>query len=80
MQTLTLYSTSACHLCELALELIEPFVASRELKLDIVDIANDDALLERYGIRIPVIKLEGRNSDLGWPFDADSVADYLQTI
>jgi hypothetical protein len=35
----------------------------------VVDIAEDAALLARYGTRIPVVRDEGSGRELGWPFD-----------
>ena len=34
---------------------------------------DDDALVERYGVRIPVLKEVSKDVELGWPFDADVV-------
>ncbi len=72
MSTLTLYSTSACHLCEQAKALLE----ASAVAFDEVDIADSDALFERYGVRIPVLKqADGR--ELGWPFGPQELADFL---
>jgi len=66
----TLYGTSACHLCELALELLEARCeANPGLAFEKVDVSTSDALFERYGVRIPVVRdPDGR--ELGWPFTA----------
>ena len=57
IKQLTLYSTSHCHLCELAhthlLHLPDGF------KLEVIDIADDEALLAQYGLRIPVLHRNG---------------------
>jgi hypothetical protein len=72
-----LYSTAACHLCELAEELL---VASRAaapgLAWEVVDISEDDALFERYGERIPVLRFPG-GDELGWPFTGDDLHQAL---
>ena len=39
----------------------------------VVDIADDEALLARYGTRIPVLACRGR--EIGWPFNADDVLE-----
>lgn len=59
-----LLTTAGCHLCEQALELIRR--AAPVLEVTLVDIAEDDALIERYGEKIPVLRLAGR--ELSWPF------------
>ena len=56
-QKMTLYGTSACHLCELAEEILVGLVAAGAAPdFEKVDIADDDALFERYGERIPVLR------------------------
>jgi hypothetical protein len=52
-----LYSTSACHLCEQALALLQPWLA-QGCTLQVVDISESDELFERYGLLIPVLHLE----------------------
>lgn len=66
---LVLYGTSACHLCEQAEMLI-----GREIGLPVerVEIADDTLLLERYGVRIPVLRAES-GVELDWPFDGAAV-------
>ncbi len=79
MSRLTLYSTDGCHLCERAETVLNEVAQHNpELSWQVVDIAPDEQLSERYGIRIPVILLEGAEYDLGWPFTADDVRRYLR--
>lgn len=78
MLNLTLYTTDGCHLCEHAETIIEEALATEPaLTWSKVDIAREDELIERYGIRIPVIRLEGADYDLGWPFSIADVTHYL---
>lgn len=64
---LTLYGTTGCHLCDQAEVLLRQAGAARALEWRYVDIALDEALVARYGTRIPVLRAEdGR--ELGWPF------------
>ena len=44
----------------------------------VVDIALDDELVARFGVRIPVLVKDTVNTDLGWPFDAAAVNLFLQ--
>lgn len=71
---LTLYGTSACHLCDQAEALLVQAASARHLEWCYVDIALDDALVERYGLRIPVLLAENGH-ELGWPF---SLLDILK--
>ncbi len=68
-----LYHTAGCHLCELATEVLLPFVARHGWQVELVDIAGDDDLEERYGVRIPVLSDAVSGRELGWPFDAEVV-------
>ncbi|MCC2636534.1 MAG: glutaredoxin family protein [Moraxellaceae bacterium] len=71
---LILYGTAGCHLCEDAEALLRQAVAARAIEWRYVDIALDDALVARYGIRIPVLLTAG-GQELGWPF---SLLDILR--
>jgi glutaredoxin len=72
---LVLLSTDHCTLCERAFELLASMPELRGVRLDVVDVADDEALLERYGERVPVLVAGGRT--LAWPFDAAAVAAWL---
>lgn len=76
--TLYLYGTAGCHLCEQAEELLQPFVAAGVFGLKLVDISADEALVERYGVRIPVLACDtkGGRLELGWPFDQTQVLSW----
>ena len=76
---LILYSTSACHLCEEAERLLVPWVA-RGLRVAVDDISESDALFERYGLRIPVIRRCDTGEELGWPFDPQELARFLEGV
>ena len=43
----------------------------------VVDIADDDQLIERYGTRIPVLRRMDTGAELGWPFDAAQLLTFL---
>ena len=53
--SLVLYSRPGCHLCDDARAVLERIGAP----FDEVDIESDDALLQRYLERIPVVALDG---------------------
>ncbi len=74
---LLLYHTAGCHLCEQAEALAAPLTVERGWVLRRIDIADDEALLERYATRIPVLRDPRGERELGWPFDAQMVLDLL---
>ena len=75
MQQVILFGTDGCHLCEMALELLREAQDLIPLSVKEVDIAPDDALLERYGVRIPVVMRDGR--ELNWPFNHGALMEFL---
>lgn len=72
-----LYTTAGCHLCEQAEAILAPVASLNQLNWTPVDIATSEALVDSYGIRIPVIKVAGATEELGWPFDEAALLDYL---
>ena len=68
-----LYGTSHCHLCDEA----KAILRESGIAADHIDIADDDELLERYGIRIPVLRRVDTGAELGWPFDAAAISRFL---
>ncbi len=71
---LVLYATSGCHLCERAESVIREAV---DRTVGSLDIADDEVLLERYGVRIPVLRRLDTGEELDWPFDAAAVRRLL---
>ncbi|MCG3766396.1 glutaredoxin family protein [Vibrio cincinnatiensis] len=71
---ITLYSTSGCHLCEQAYQLLTQ--ANIAAPITIVDIAFDDELFSRYGVTIPVVACQG--VELNWPFDFNELTQWLE--
>jgi thiol-disulfide isomerase/thioredoxin len=78
-RNLNFYTTTGCHLCEQALQVVARVQASThpDLRITEIDIADDDELIERYGVRIPVVQSPANEKDLGWPFDDEALRQYL---
>ena len=75
-----LYSTLGCHLCEEAKAIILPVLQERQIPLQELDIAEDDQLMELYGVRIPVVKNPVNHREIGWPFDVQAFTNWLDTV
>lgn len=77
MRTFQLYGTSACHLCEMAEELVwNQLSADAPVRVELLDVSESDELFLRYGLRIPVLRHpDGR--ELDWPFTAAAVRSLL---
>lgn len=84
MKALLLYTTQGCHLCEQAETLLLPVLEYLNanllggIVLQHVEISDSAELAEKYGIRIPVIRVEDQSEELGWPFDEAIAFAYLQ--
>lgn len=69
---LLLLGTEHCTLCERALELLLSMPELRGCTLDVVDVADDAELADRYGPRLPVLLVDGL--ELDWPFTPAQVS------
>lgn len=76
IKSLILYSTEGCHLCESAERLLRSMPELRRTTVDVVDIADDTTLFERYGTSIPVVA-SAAGAELAWPFNADDVLRFV---
>ena len=59
MRHVVLYSRPGCHLCEVAREVIDSVRRAESFTFDEVSIEGDDTLELAYGIRIPVVEIDG---------------------
>lgn len=72
------YTTLGCQLCDTAREMVDAEARRAGFAVQDIDVADDDALLARYGERIPVIGRSDRSVELGWPFDHHALRMLLQ--
>ena len=82
MTSLELFGTAGCHLCEEAEALLQRAIAreSREFKLETLDVADNSAWLDRYGVRIPVLRNPDTGAELEWPFGPDELHKFLNSL
>ncbi len=73
---LILYTTAGCHLCDLADAILQSLANSAQLDIVHTEIGDNDELVERYGIRIPVVKFSD-GTELGWPFEQSDIEKKL---
>ncbi len=79
MKNLVLMTTAGCHLCEVAEGIIVSSLV-QDCVVEAQDIAQSDALIEQYGVRIPVLVCENSGQELGWPFDADQLLAFVAQL
>ena len=75
-RNLILYGGEGCHLCDQARDIIHA-VLPPGWRLREMDVRADAVLRERYGLRIPVVAVEG-GEEKGWPFSAGQLRRLLR--
>jgi len=76
-QGLILYGTSACHLCDVAEDLLGYYRDNiYQIHYQKSDISESDDLFQRYGTRIPVLQ-RADGEELDWPFSARELGWFL---
>jgi hypothetical protein len=75
---LLLFGTSGCHLCEQAEAIIDEYRRTdKELKIHIIDIAEQELWQYLYAVRIPVLHDPETLTDISWPFDLAAVEKFI---
>ncbi len=74
--TVKLYTTDGCHLCEQALAMLNYHNEKiKGFSIQLVEISDSDSLIEKYGIKIPVLAINA--NELAWPFDLQELEDWI---
>jgi len=72
---LNLYTTSNCHLCEQAEELLSSL---ENIELNCIEIVDSDELINSYGTRIPVLQRTNNSAaELDWPFNLQQIRTFI---
>ena len=79
MTEVVLYGKAGCHLCEEARAEIESVRARRRFNLTEVDVSLDPVLHARYGERIPVVAVAGKEA-FEYHVDARELEKLLDTV
>ncbi len=61
MTRVTLYTRVGCHLCEEAERVLRREQAVAGFGLELVDVDRDPELARRYGVRVPVVAVDGED-------------------
>jgi glutaredoxin len=62
MTEVVLYTRVNCHLCDEAKAALDRVCALEPFDLKIVDVDSDAALVEKYGLEVPVVLIDGRKA------------------
>ena len=60
-----LLSKIDCPLCDKALAVLEQLKDEAPFRITVIDIYQDDSLLEKYQLMIPVVVIDGEEVDFG---------------
>ncbi len=77
---LELMTTLGCHLCDEAVAVLMQVLDGEKFSVDLVDIAYDDELMNRYAESIPVLVCPQQKKELAWPFDATQLASFAKEL
>ncbi|MFQ3323887.1 MAG: hypothetical protein ACI90U_001710 [Pseudomonadales bacterium] len=77
MPQLLLYTTLGCHLCDDALAIAQPTLDKKGWEVSLVEIADSPELVDKYGIRIPVLARVDNRDEIGWPFGVEQIEELL---
>ncbi|HYN17014.1 MAG TPA: glutaredoxin family protein [Actinomycetes bacterium] len=61
MTRVVLYTRVGCHLCEEAERVLREEQAAVPFELQLVDVDRDPELARRYGVRVPVVAVDGED-------------------
>jgi hypothetical protein len=84
-----LLSTQACHLCELAQNVLQQVFSQQDimvlsetadLQIYLQDIIDQPIWLDQYAEKIPVLLDESSFLTLEWPFDVLEAAKWLEKV
>ena len=79
MRNLTFYTTAGCHLCELAADLISQLESTFDITVVEIDIVTDEKLVDRFGMRIPVVSKGDTQREMSWPFTLEELERFAAT-
>jgi hypothetical protein len=74
---LTLFTGPQCHLCDLAVDVINS-LHGPTLTVEKVNIRDNTEYYHLYAVRIPVLRREDTQQELGWPFDKQQLETFIQ--
>jgi len=79
VRSFELMTTLGCHLCDDAAQLLVATMSDQLHEVELVEIADDDRLMERYATRIPVLRDVNSGQELGWPFDQQLLIEFINS-
>ncbi|MEI7696700.1 MAG: glutaredoxin family protein [Actinomycetes bacterium] len=75
--TVTVFTRHGCHLCHVAVEVLETMQTDLDFKIEKIYIDGDEKLEKLYGEQIPVIQIDGEHHDY-WRVDPERFKSSLE--
>ncbi len=75
-----LYTTLGCHLCAKAESMLRQLAKESPIEFVLVEIAEGEGLVEQYGLRIPVLRSDLHDAELGWPFEFEELKQWMHQL
>ncbi|PFE02416.1 NrdH-redoxin [Bacillus cereus] len=72
-----LYTKTDCGLCVKAKQVLKEVQKVYSFKIEEIDIYEDDELLEKYQIMIPVVEIDGKQAEYG-VIHKDVIINYIK--
>ena len=73
MHRIIVFSKDGCHLCERAVNILKDLSKNHKFRLEVVEITKNEALFEKYFLKIPVVRVDGKDM-----FDAEDLRTPLE--
>ncbi|GGW88541.1 glutaredoxin family protein [Alteromonas halophila] len=71
------YTGPNCSLCDLAIEELNLSACAEQVTIETRNIRNDHDWYHRYAVRIPVLQRADNGQELGWPFSAADIEEFV---
>jgi len=62
MHKIVLYTRVDCHLCEVVRATLDEVLKTDPFELEVIDIDRDPKLVEKYGLEVPVVVIDGKKA------------------
>ena len=77
MKSYILFTGTDCHLCDVAKQMLRQHSQSA-LDISEINVKVERDFFHEYGARIPVLKNTDNNAELEWPFDEQSLKEFIK--
>lgn len=77
MKSYILFTGTDCHLCNVAKQMLNQ-QSPPQLDVSEINVKVERDFFHEYGARIPVLKSTDSDAELEWPFDEQSLKEFIR--